>query len=534
MTRHNRYFFKKADDNSNCVYEHNIDDEQIGKAENIRLGGRLIDELLGTSIVLQAHHSEAIFIASFFHEDLELDHEFVYNDQGQENILKSPFFDVNLEIDHTIEEYVDRIIFSLAAAIDEQLSSIDAATTSKHQAFREKLHLFIRDLDWCIIMWFLAKVACRSTVVNLCIKEQKRQKKSEKRFGYLVCFEESRNPAEAGTVASLPAIPAEVLRARLGRCRLLALKQGGNDHFMFFFYSLQNSRNSNSPAHCQAPHPARNPFLPLPNIRAHKSLTSTSQANPSSDPCSCSRSLPKLSSLEAFVYPVPASVLVSEQHFASLVFSLPLRFPVETFRFSMLAWIYVTIPIPEHLGIDLPAWACCLAPRFPAFPCLCCCFLGACVLGCCTEICCWGLAVFPSRPVGFPIPCAVVSRELLMAETFLYIVAELWEEVELSSLEAFVYPVPASMDIIHMNGGLVFEHNARNSSNYNVNPCIMKARYYTEPPATVPIPLRSGAVSEEIIHACLDPAFASLNTTPNEALGSSLLPRDLKLSASSL
>ncbi|KAL0919904.1 hypothetical protein M5K25_012030 [Dendrobium thyrsiflorum] len=30
-------------------------------------------------------------------------------------------------------------------------------------------------------------------------------------------------------------------------------------------------------------------------------------------------------------------------------------------------------------------------------------FLGACVLGCCTESCCWGLAVFPSRPVGFPI-----------------------------------------------------------------------------------------------------------------------------------
>ncbi|KAL0903221.1 hypothetical protein M5K25_027581 [Dendrobium thyrsiflorum] len=41
----------------------------------------------------------------------------------------------------------------------------------------------------------------------------------------------------------------------------------------------------------------------------------------------------------------------------------------------------------------------------------------------------WGLAVFPSRPVGFPMPCAVVSRELLLAETFLYIVAELWEEV---------------------------------------------------------------------------------------------------------
>ncbi|KAH0455838.1 hypothetical protein IEQ34_015870 [Dendrobium chrysotoxum] len=33
-----------------------------------------------------------------------------------------PFFDINLEIDRTVEDYVERIIFSLAAAIDEQPS----------------------------------------------------------------------------------------------------------------------------------------------------------------------------------------------------------------------------------------------------------------------------------------------------------------------------------------------------------------------------------------------------------------------------
>ncbi|KAL0915002.1 hypothetical protein M5K25_015398 [Dendrobium thyrsiflorum] len=54
--------------------------------------------------------------------DPELDHEFVYNDQGHVDILNSPFFDVNLEIDRTVEEYVERITFSLVAAIDEQLS----------------------------------------------------------------------------------------------------------------------------------------------------------------------------------------------------------------------------------------------------------------------------------------------------------------------------------------------------------------------------------------------------------------------------
>ncbi|KAL0904965.1 hypothetical protein M5K25_027130 [Dendrobium thyrsiflorum] len=56
--------------------------------------------------------------------DPELDHGFVYNDQGQVDILISPFFDVNLEIDRAVEEYVESITFSLAASIDEQLSPV--------------------------------------------------------------------------------------------------------------------------------------------------------------------------------------------------------------------------------------------------------------------------------------------------------------------------------------------------------------------------------------------------------------------------
>ncbi|KAL0909034.1 hypothetical protein M5K25_023556 [Dendrobium thyrsiflorum] len=63
--------------------------------------------------------------------DPELDHGFVYDDQGQVDILKSPFFDVNLEIDHTVEEYVDGIIFSLASTIYEQLSSVQWRIVSK-------------------------------------------------------------------------------------------------------------------------------------------------------------------------------------------------------------------------------------------------------------------------------------------------------------------------------------------------------------------------------------------------------------------
>ncbi|KAL0906515.1 hypothetical protein M5K25_025013 [Dendrobium thyrsiflorum] len=73
---------------------------------------------------LAKNFQHPIVVARSCMADPELDHSFVYNDQGQVDILKSPFFDINLEIDRTVEEYVDRIVFSFAAAIDEQLSPI--------------------------------------------------------------------------------------------------------------------------------------------------------------------------------------------------------------------------------------------------------------------------------------------------------------------------------------------------------------------------------------------------------------------------
>ncbi|KAL0915079.1 hypothetical protein M5K25_015480 [Dendrobium thyrsiflorum] len=51
----------------------------------------------------------------------ERDHGFVYDDQGQTDLLQSTFFDVNLEVDDTVDEYIDRIIFTLAPAIEEHL-----------------------------------------------------------------------------------------------------------------------------------------------------------------------------------------------------------------------------------------------------------------------------------------------------------------------------------------------------------------------------------------------------------------------------
>ncbi|KAL0912805.1 hypothetical protein M5K25_016212 [Dendrobium thyrsiflorum] len=56
--------------------------------------------------------------------DPECDSDFVYNKQGFVDILRSPFFDLNPEVDDSIEEYVECIIFTLLNAIEEKLSNI--------------------------------------------------------------------------------------------------------------------------------------------------------------------------------------------------------------------------------------------------------------------------------------------------------------------------------------------------------------------------------------------------------------------------
>ncbi|KAL0920440.1 hypothetical protein M5K25_009578 [Dendrobium thyrsiflorum] len=56
--------------------------------------------------------------------DPERDFGFIYNDQGFVNILRLPFFDLNPEVDDSVKEYVERIIFTLSNAIKEQLSTV--------------------------------------------------------------------------------------------------------------------------------------------------------------------------------------------------------------------------------------------------------------------------------------------------------------------------------------------------------------------------------------------------------------------------
>ncbi|KAL0909146.1 hypothetical protein M5K25_023678 [Dendrobium thyrsiflorum] len=52
--------------------------------------------------------------------DPEVDHGFLYDSQGRVDILLSPFFDPNWEIEDTVDDYVDRILYQLTETIDEQ------------------------------------------------------------------------------------------------------------------------------------------------------------------------------------------------------------------------------------------------------------------------------------------------------------------------------------------------------------------------------------------------------------------------------
>ncbi|KAL0911368.1 hypothetical protein M5K25_019504 [Dendrobium thyrsiflorum] len=53
--------------------------------------------------------------------DPDVDHGFVFDDQGRMGILASPFFDVHFGNDETADDYVDRILYQLTLAIEAQI-----------------------------------------------------------------------------------------------------------------------------------------------------------------------------------------------------------------------------------------------------------------------------------------------------------------------------------------------------------------------------------------------------------------------------
>ncbi|KAL0918478.1 hypothetical protein M5K25_010487 [Dendrobium thyrsiflorum] len=53
--------------------------------------------------------------------DPDVDHGFVFDDQGRTDIFASPFFDVNFGNDETADDYVDRILYQLTLSLEEHI-----------------------------------------------------------------------------------------------------------------------------------------------------------------------------------------------------------------------------------------------------------------------------------------------------------------------------------------------------------------------------------------------------------------------------
>ncbi|KAL0920432.1 hypothetical protein M5K25_009569 [Dendrobium thyrsiflorum] len=55
------------------------------------------------------------------------EHDFgiVYDDQGLILILQSPFFDVDPEVDHTVNDYIERILETVVMAVEDQLGTVE-------------------------------------------------------------------------------------------------------------------------------------------------------------------------------------------------------------------------------------------------------------------------------------------------------------------------------------------------------------------------------------------------------------------------
>ncbi|KAL0927003.1 hypothetical protein M5K25_003263 [Dendrobium thyrsiflorum] len=65
--------------------------------------------------------------------DPERDFGMVYDEKGFIQILQSPFFDVDPEVDHAVEGYVARILDTIVLAVEEQLGTVEWRLASDPQ-----------------------------------------------------------------------------------------------------------------------------------------------------------------------------------------------------------------------------------------------------------------------------------------------------------------------------------------------------------------------------------------------------------------
>ncbi|PKU61195.1 hypothetical protein MA16_Dca022907 [Dendrobium catenatum] len=57
--------------------------------------------------------------------DPKTEYNLTWDEDGFTDILRSTFFDMNLRIDHTVEDYLERILDILVEAIDEHFEGVE-------------------------------------------------------------------------------------------------------------------------------------------------------------------------------------------------------------------------------------------------------------------------------------------------------------------------------------------------------------------------------------------------------------------------
>ncbi|PKU67387.1 hypothetical protein MA16_Dca022361 [Dendrobium catenatum] len=57
--------------------------------------------------------------------DPKTEYGLTYDEDGFVDILQSTFFDVNTRVDHTVEDYIERILDTLVEAIEEQFEGVE-------------------------------------------------------------------------------------------------------------------------------------------------------------------------------------------------------------------------------------------------------------------------------------------------------------------------------------------------------------------------------------------------------------------------
>ncbi|KAL0906933.1 hypothetical protein M5K25_025468 [Dendrobium thyrsiflorum] len=84
--------------------------------------------------------------------DPDVDHGFLYDEQGRVDILQSPFFDVTFGNDRTADEYVNRIIYQLTLAIEDRIPQGRCSPirfvhgSTSHSQFARESHDYLKSL----------------------------------------------------------------------------------------------------------------------------------------------------------------------------------------------------------------------------------------------------------------------------------------------------------------------------------------------------------------------------------------------------